>query len=206
MGSIRLCRKMTASLFDPAYNIAPTTTQPTQPAHPREPRFAFARDCSYALGLSRLPQQRSRSETQPFNARSETLDSSGLWRAPSTGIVVSFQQTTFMSRFKPTREAWRFALSAGGRWEWQAFGMRGKTRRTDNGCRATRSSQCRRTPCFRPFTTGCPQFSTLWKSKEYTAAEIAQQFSISEATFFRRMTRLTKPKALEGRACIADRH
>ena len=44
------------------------------------------------------------------------------------------------------------------------------------------------------------QMQTLWESKEHTAAEIAQQFSISEATFFRRMTRLTKPKALEGRA------
>ena len=63
----------------PAFNIAPTTTQPVI----RQSRDTAQRELvPDALGFGRLPEQRPDPKRSTFNARCESLESSRHWRGP----------------------------------------------------------------------------------------------------------------------------
>ena len=96
--------------FGPAYNIAPTTTQPVI----RENRDSRLREIvPMRWGLVGYNSSGPDPKRSTFNARSETLNSSGLWRTPLHRHRCIVPADGFYEWFKPTREAWRFALSAG---------------------------------------------------------------------------------------------
>ena len=93
----------------PAYNIAPTTTQPVV----RQSRDTMQRELvDMRWGLVGYQSKGPDPKRSTFNARSESLESSGLWRGPLHRHRCIVPASGFFEWQKPSREAWRFSLES----------------------------------------------------------------------------------------------
>ncbi len=94
----------------PAFNIAPATMQPVV----RQSRDTAQRELvPMRWGLVGYQSQGPDPQRSTFNARSESLESSGLWRGPLHRHRCIVPADGFFEWQKPTREAWRFSLTSG---------------------------------------------------------------------------------------------
>jgi putative SOS response-associated peptidase YedK len=95
----------------PGYNIAPTTTQPVIRQH----RDSLVREIvSMRWGMVGYRSNGPDPKRSTFNARSESLEKNGLWRAPFYRRRCLVPADGWYEWFKPTKEPWRFALKEGG--------------------------------------------------------------------------------------------
>ena len=93
----------------PGYNIAPTTVQPVI----RQNRDTLQREMvPMRWGLVGFRSSGPGWKRSTFNARCESLESSGLWRTPFHRHRCIVPADGFYEWQKPTREAWRFALAS----------------------------------------------------------------------------------------------
>ena len=92
----------------PAFNIAPTTAQPVV----RQSRDIFQREIvTMRWGMVGYNSKGPDPKRSTFNARCESLESSGLWRGPLHRHRCVVPANGFFEWEKPTREAWRFSLN-----------------------------------------------------------------------------------------------
>ncbi|RRA50494.1 hypothetical protein D1Y84_00335 [Acidipila sp. EB88] len=136
----------------PGYNIAPTTTQPVI-------RLSRETDTREITPMRRGLVGHNASGSDPkrgtFNARSETIEKSPLWRVPFRRPRCLVPQSGFYEWCKLERKAFGIGVKDASLFALLASGTPGRTCLTARGFRASRSSPQRRTSSCPRCTIAC---------------------------------------------------